>query len=528
MNNKINNFLRYNKILLKKNNDQNSYIALCDRGNPSVSLLQSILISAYCNKFNFNPIILSDYLNANSVKIFKSFGFLSFVEVFNYKKIIFFKFKIISQTLLYFFYSIFFIIKNNFEFFIKNYKISEVLVGDLIYDQYIRHNLKFIKPKIDFSFLNILFKSIFRMRNIISIVNYYNFKVIFVGTEAYATNNSFLLRVGLKKNIPCYLITGNQFFLNKFRYKNINIKLGSWSLKSLGIFEHNLKKINIKNYQLNKFITNRFYGKVNTLSTGVLDLINANSQKSFSEIELFKRLNIKKNNFKKIVLVAPHAFSDAPHVLGTNFIFRDYYDHFFKTLKFLNYLNYNEILWLIRPHPSSRRYNEEGIIEKLINKVHKDNILYCPKELVNTQDLIKICDNVITGRGTIGLEFACHGKYPILSGSASYSGYGFAIEPRTKSKYFNIIKNILLLKPMSKKKVLLARKCLFYLETKYPKKIQDIKKKLNENRKVSKIFGESIMNKSSDDLFSLRLIDKIKKKSFEKDVLYKEYLKELH
>ena len=109
MNNKINNFVRYNKILLKKNNDQNSYIALCDRGNPSVSLLQSILISAYCNKFNFNPIILSDYLNANSVKIFKSFGFLSFVEVFNYKKIIFLNLKLLVK-LYYIFFILFFLL----------------------------------------------------------------------------------------------------------------------------------------------------------------------------------------------------------------------------------------------------------------------------------------------------------------------------------------------------------------------------------------------------------------------------------
>ena len=37
-------------------------------------------------------------------------------------------------------------------------------------------------------------------------------------------------------------------------------------------------------------------------------------------------------------------------------------------------------------------------------------MIYAQK--INTNDLIKICDNVITARGTIGMEFAIHGKFP--------------------------------------------------------------------------------------------------------------------
>ena len=62
--------------------------------------------------------------------------------------------------------------------------------------------------------------------------------------------------------------------------------------------------------------------------------------------------------------------------------------------------------------------------------------------IINTKDLLEICDNVITGRGSIGLEFACAGKYPILAGSAAYSKIGFTLDPKNKKHYFNLIKKI--------------------------------------------------------------------------------------
>ncbi len=72
-------------------------------------------------------------------------------------------------------------------------------VGDLIYDEYIRHQLKFVEPRCDLRFLNILFKSIFRVYNTILFLNLYNIKKIFTSTEAYVSNHSLLLRLGLKK-----------------------------------------------------------------------------------------------------------------------------------------------------------------------------------------------------------------------------------------------------------------------------------------------------------------------------------------
>ena len=46
--------------------------------------------------------------------------------------------------------------------FINNFKIDKVLIGDLIYDNYITANSNYLNPKIDFLFIRLLFSAIFK------------------------------------------------------------------------------------------------------------------------------------------------------------------------------------------------------------------------------------------------------------------------------------------------------------------------------------------------------------------------------
>ena len=72
---------------------------------------------------------------------------------------------------------------------------------------------------------------------------------------------------------------------------------------------------------------------------------------------------------------------------------------------------------------------------------------------------------MITLRGSIGLEFACQGKYSIIAGIAHYSNLGLSLEPKIK-KYFSFIKNIMSIKKLKEAQSLKAKKVLYYFETK--------------------------------------------------------------
>ena len=61
-------------------------------------------------------------------------------------------------------------------------------------------------------------------------------------------------------------------------------------------------------------------------------------------------------------------------------IFTDYYSHLKETLLFVNQeADTKNILWLVKPHPSSAVYNENGIVERLVKKINNSKIIMCPK-----------------------------------------------------------------------------------------------------------------------------------------------------
>ena len=66
--------------------------------------------------------------------------------------------------------------------------------------------------------------------------------------------------------------------------------------------------------------------------------------------------------------------------------------------------------------------------------------MICPKR-INTNDLLKISDIILTGRGTVGIEAACIGKKPILAGSSFYSSCGFTHNPKNFEEYKKLILN---------------------------------------------------------------------------------------
>ena len=210
----------------------------------------------------------------------------------------------------------------------------------------------------------------------------------------------------------------------------------------------------------------------------------------------------------KIVLFASHKFSESPHAKG-KLIFRDYFDQFKKTLEYIEKTNNKRVLWLFKAHPSSGEFNESNIVAKEIKRVRNPNIRMCPKNL-NSHQLSKFCDLVITSRGTIGLEFASKGKPVLITGNAAYSKRNITIEPKNKKRYFEILNNLNYIEPLSSRKTLLAKKILYYLE--------NFKLDMN-NSDVALTLEEELKAKGN---YFKHLNYKLLKKSFFQDTYFKQ------
>jgi len=137
----------------------------------------------------------------------------------------------------------------------------------------------------------------------------------------------------------------------------------------------------------------------------------------------------------------------------------------------------------------------------------------CPSN-INTDNILNLVDGVITGRGTIGLEAAIKGKKTLIAGAASYSGLGLAIQTYNKKKYFKEISELKNFSKLPKNKILLAKKTLFYFDT---KKIE---------LKESKIVTEKIrLKKKQENVFCKSFLISVNKIGFKRDPLFKDLLK---
>lgn len=158
------------------------------------------------------------------------------------------------------------------------------------------------------------------------------------------------------------------------------------------------------------------------------------------------KINISRNKLinimsldpdKPIVLVASHIFRDAPHAYP-NTIFKDYEIWLKETC--LELSKNEEINFVIKEHPSYKLYNEEGVIENILDEVGcKDALL--PKN-IRTNTLYDSIDCLITCGGTAGMEFAYNGTPVILGASPPYSGFGFTINSSTREDYIKNIKEV--------------------------------------------------------------------------------------
>jgi hypothetical protein len=79
--------------------------------------------------------------------------------------------------------------------------------------------------------------------------------------------------------------------------------------------------------------------------------------------------------------------------------------------------------------------------------------------------LLKNINNLYTGRSTIGLEYACFGKKPIICGEAPYSENNISINAKNCDEYFRLLINLKINNNLNYHQRLTAIKVLYYLET---------------------------------------------------------------
>ncbi len=380
------------------------------------ALLFHPLTQNFFSKFKFN---LANYFNLKTFGVYKSFGTQN----------IFHPEISTGQSLT---------TKKEFQRFAKNinsleklesYKIKNILIGDLLYDTYLKKNYNIV-PTIDLKdkhFLN--FTKEFISLVIFWIDYFKKNKIKSVITTHSIYSLAITSRIAISKNIPAFVCTGedlvklnkkNMFHFGRFQYFR-------------NIFKNLKKDKKDQGLKLAKYrIDQRLSGKLHSDTSYI-------KKSSFKKI----KINKKKENKEKVkFLIATHNFVDAPHLYGKN-LFTDFYQWLVFLGELSKITNHD---WYIKTHTSfPGRWKKFSDHEKLV----VNNFLKTYKKIkllpdsMNHQKIISMGINyAITVYGTIGFEYPALG-IPAITASRNNPqvSYNFSFHPKNKSELKKIILN---------------------------------------------------------------------------------------
>jgi len=325
-------------------------------------------------------------------------------------------------------------------------KINNILIGDLIYDTYLK---KFIEPTVkiqDKKFYNLLkdFISLFEFWNL-----YFKKKNIKAVVGVHTPYSyGLILRMAINKNIPAYA-TSSRFIYSlskKMPYMHGHFKIFK---KTFNKFNYSLKKkaLNLAKKKLEL----RFKG----IGGAKVDLIS--SEKSSFRSKKFQRQIIPSKKIK--ILIIPHDFFDAAHIYGST-LFVDFYEW----LKFLGKLSETtDYDWYIKNRPNFNgkfkiyQLHTNNIIKEIINEFPKLKLL--PNDYSHHQIIKEKIDFVLTCYGSVGVEYPYFG-IPVINASKNnpHINYNFNLHPKTKNEYKNYLTN---LSKIKKKKLSFSKKDIY-------------------------------------------------------------------
>jgi hypothetical protein len=308
-------------------------------------------------------------------------------------------------------------IKSNSD--ILKIKLDNVIIGDLIYDSYIRYRSQ---PTVNISDLVFLRKILHQ-----AVITFYLLNNL---SRRFNITNCFtVFCVYLPFGIPV------RFFLNK------KINVYSWTS-----FSYNLRKIdssypfdeNVKNFKKNFSLLKNKKKKIRLARFELSKKLKNNSDASF---KLFSSKKIKPLRDEKILnningVVFLHCFFDAPHYYGVDCIFND---HYLWTIYTLDLINKYNLKIAIKTHPLALDESKK-IYERL--KYKYKSLIWLPDEILNIEIIKnKNINFFISNQGSILYEASYFGKTTISAGVNRTTAYNFSYNPKKLEDYKNLLLN---------------------------------------------------------------------------------------
>jgi hypothetical protein len=307
---------------------------------------------------------------------------------------------------------------------VVNLSIEGIVVGDLIYDTYLRFK-NTATIVLDDPFLDkVLRVSVNIYLNILDLLDKFEFTALLT-TYATYIHHGIAVRVFLSKKIPVYTIGSH----NSIVHKVCNEYPGHHN----NHFNYHLlfQKLNKKQERLGisrTIFEKRFDG---VLDSGITYMRESSFQKHHDEA-------LDEIQWSSTIVILAHCFFDSPHNYRS-LLFPDLYEWMTFSLDVLT--SRKDCTILVKPHPNGQPGNDL-IFEQLRAKYSQKNVIFIDKRTSNLQILESKPKAVVTAYGTAAAEFAYQSIPVICVYDNPFTAYNFTFLAKTIDEYRKILLEI--------------------------------------------------------------------------------------
>ena len=314
---------------------------------------------------------------------------------------------------------------------IQEIKIENILIGDLIYDTYLKFYKKpTINPK-DEDFIFFLRKSVEYFYFWFDFYRKNSVGGVVISQAVY--NSSMPLRIGANFGVKC-------FVSSPFHVYNITKKNTHYFNESL-TYKKEFSKLSHSNKRAAIEITKKKLQKYFYSGAALPQKLTYMPSSAYSDVNKKNKYNRVLLKNKKIkVLICPHALSDAPHSRGKH-LYPDYYLWLLDILKISKKTNYQ---WYLKLHPNYNQYwdNTYDIVKELLHTQYK-NVIFLDNQISHNQLISEGISAVMTCTGSVSAEYAYFKKKSVNASLVNpHIKFSFSIHPKTKKELHKVILNI--------------------------------------------------------------------------------------
>ncbi|MCF8067731.1 MAG: sialate O-acetylesterase [Desulfobacterales bacterium] len=346
-------------------------------------------------------------------------------------------------------------VRNN----ILQFNINGLVVGDILYDSYLRDTGSSTINYIDDKLINYIFQTIKYYEVYQRIFNNKSIVATILGHTVY-NMYGMLAKVSIKNNVVVFgrkpgssPLTIRQYFTpDDLKEHDRGINKDTFEYIYLN---HKHKAID---FGINYF-KNRHKGQMTSNTLQYLPGGYGNDKIKYDIHELSTLLGIDPD--KPTVFLMSHILPDSVHC-DRGMLHNDYFEWLEDTLEIVSHIKH--VNWVVKSHPENKHYQVKGdVISELTNTYsNKHPHIVLAPENIKTSCIHDIAHAIVTVRGTAAIEFSANGIPSITTGiNSTYSSLGFTIEPKSRDEYIVILSNIDRLQKLDQEKIDRALTCCY-------------------------------------------------------------------